>query len=164
MNMRVIFAELKDGNEMAAESVFGALKTFWGGNVAVVQASGEVAVAIESAPGGGRKLIPGIPDVADDRPPARRPLKITNTVKRAAPTKKAEPASKVSADARGSRRDACRAALAKNTNGATIESIVHEVQKTFPEMNRTDVGTVLCQLSKVGECELGADQRWVLSV
>jgi hypothetical protein len=61
-------------------------------------------------------------------------------------------------DPRGSIRDAVRAAL--NTTGKDIVTMTQEVQRTFPEKNRDYIGTVLCQIAKGGECELGEDGKW----
>ena len=75
-----------------------------------------------------------------------------------APKAAAKPVKAVAADSRGSIRDAVRATL--TASGKNIVQIVNEVQRTFPEKNRDYVGTVLCQLAKGGECELGGDFMW----
>lgn len=76
-----------------------------------------------------------------------------------APVKRAPAAYATSGGASGTGtiRDAVRAAIG---NGADIETVTQQVQRTFPDKTRNYVGIVLMQLSKGGECELGDDGKW----
>lgn len=90
--------------------------------------------------------------------PAAAPRARRTPAPKPKPKPKAKAFAAASADPRGSKRDAIRAAL--RGEAKTIEQIIARVQKTFPELNRDYIGTVLCQLSKAGECSLGDDKLW----
>jgi len=106
--------------------------------------------------------VPAEPLTRASRIPSKKAKSVVKQL--APPPAKSEPASGPSPtvgnlpDPRGSIRDAVRRAL--STSGKDIITMVQAVQRTFPEKNRDYIGTVLCQLAKGGECELGDDGKW----
>ena len=64
------------------------------------------------------------------------------------------------ADPRGTRRDAVRGALSATT-GKNYYQLETELKATWPELDRSMISTIVCQLAKGGECEQ-VEGKWRL--
>jgi hypothetical protein len=153
--MKIAITEVSDAKEGLIALGLKALLVSAGMEAPSVSTAGVFSAALAQA-----DHVPAPPALpAPAAAPAKGKYKARGVTKPAAKkAPKRTPAPTAPTDSRGTRRDAIRAALAKGP--APIEIMTARAQATFPEMTRTDVGTVLCQLSKTGECELGDDRNW----
>ena len=72
----------------------------------------------------------------------------------------AAPAAVGGADARGTRRDAVRAALSATTP-KNYYQLEQELKPVWPELDRSMISTIVCQLAAGGEC-VQEDGKWRL--